>query len=670
MTFTGWIVDIGPSTRPGRTTLTVSNGSARVKIPLRATYDIYAVPKTERLAAMLADHPGFVDVTAEDWFSPPWYDKTIKVLRASFADIESAAVAERRIIKLGLGEVYNRFPDPFTKLCIKLKLPPTSKVRVKEESSNLELAEDPDKVDYEEPGYSYAEFRFFDWFGETVYSKDPLGRLDSGRISYDLRIWKPVIGQTSYSGTLSTLDSIAEELSSVDAIRFPPAFGRALTEAGIELDTIPLKIARTCPNSPSLRAELIKLVEWSRISYMPLRELAEASIGKPLTSNEAKLAFEWRYLIPESHPRLESWKTIKEVISHDRGGTLFRPEAGVYFGVAQLDFISMYPKLISSWNISPETVNPPNFIEKLKPVPITKHLVSEKRGLVAEAMEGVIRRREETKRLEHGPNPLRQAAIKWLLVASFGYLGYRNAKFGKLEAYECVTSLSRAYMGKAIEAAEKMGFRVLHTMVDSLFVQKPGASESEFQKLADSIEKETNLPIKIDAFYDWVVLTNNKGSSLGSPSRYFGRLKGGKLKIKGIDYVKRDTPGIVRSTQWEAIKFLKQAGSEDSFSIQLAKALATFDHTIERVLRNQVEPEELVFSLRRGLRAGLGEAAERENEGYTPVVQAIQGSRLYLAEEGFSGFDQGHYIRLLERAKEQISPRNKSLWAKKPPSRR
>ncbi|EMO53823.1 hypothetical protein LEP1GSC172_4439 [Leptospira noguchii] len=27
----------------------------------------------------------------------------------------------------------------------------------------------------------------------------------------------------------------------------------------------------------------------------------------------------------------------------------------------------------------------------------------------------------------------RQSALKWMLVTSFGYLGYRNAKFGRLE---------------------------------------------------------------------------------------------------------------------------------------------------------------------------------------------------------------------------------------------
>ncbi|MBI4671989.1 MAG: hypothetical protein HY741_10035 [Chloroflexi bacterium] len=33
-----------------------------------------------------------------------------------------------------------------------------------------------------------------------------------------------------------------------------------------------------------------------------------------------------------------------------------------------------------------------------------------------------------------------QSAHKWLLVTCLGYLGYKNARFGKIEAHEAVTA--------------------------------------------------------------------------------------------------------------------------------------------------------------------------------------------------------------------------------------
>ena len=45
----------------------------------------------------------------------------------------------------------------------------------------------------------------------------------------------------------------------------------------------------------------------------------------------------------------------------------------------------------------------------------------------------------------------RAAALKWLLVVCFGYLGYKNARFGKIESHEAVTAMSRELMLQAKE---------------------------------------------------------------------------------------------------------------------------------------------------------------------------------------------------------------------------
>jgi DNA polymerase II len=69
------------------------------------------------------------------------------------------------------------------------------------------------------------------------------------------------------------------------------------------------------------------------------------------------------------------------------------------------------------------------------------------------------------------------AALKWLLVVCFGYLGYKNARFGKIESHEAVTAMSRELMLQAKEVAEDMGFTVLHMYVDCLFVQQEGFTD-------------------------------------------------------------------------------------------------------------------------------------------------------------------------------------------------
>ena len=48
------------------------------------------------------------------------------------------------------------------------------------------------------------------------------------------------------------------------------------------------------------------------------------------------------------------------------------------------------------------------------------------------------------------------SAEKWLLVTCFGYLGYKNARFGRIEAHEAVTAYGREALLRAKEAAEDM----------------------------------------------------------------------------------------------------------------------------------------------------------------------------------------------------------------------
>ncbi|MGO9174844.1 MAG: DNA polymerase domain-containing protein, partial [Desulfobaccales bacterium] len=60
------------------------------------------------------------------------------------------------------------------------------------------------------------------------------------------------------------------------------------------------------------------------------------------------------------------------------------------------------------------------------------------------------------------PYKERQTALKWMLVTCFGYLGYKNARFGKIEAHEAVTAHGRDKLLTAKEISEAAGFRVLH----------------------------------------------------------------------------------------------------------------------------------------------------------------------------------------------------------------
>ena len=113
----------------------------------------------------------------------------------------------------------------------------------------------------------------------------------------------------------------------------------------------------------------------------------------------------------------------------------------------------------------------------------------------------------------------RAAALKWLLVVCFGYLGYKNARFGKIESHEAVTAISRELMLQAKEVAEDMGFEVLHMYVDSLFVQKEGLKEKQdFEPLLQAITEQTKIPIMMEGVYRWVCFPPSRQEMRGRGS--------------------------------------------------------------------------------------------------------------------------------------------------------
>ena len=71
-----------------------------------------------------------------------------------------------------------------------------------------------------------------------------------------------------------------------------------------------------------------------------------------------------------------------------------------------------------------------------------------------------------------GPFREHQTALKWMLVTCFGYLGYENVRFGKIEAHEAVTAHGRDKLLTAKEISEAAGFRVFRRLTDCLWLQK------------------------------------------------------------------------------------------------------------------------------------------------------------------------------------------------------
>jgi DNA polymerase-2 len=201
------------------------------------------------------------------------------------------------------------------------------------------------------------------------------------------------------------------------------------------------------------------------------------------------------------------------------------------------------------------------------------------------------------------PNPAnckqRRSALKWLLVCCFGYTGYKNARFGKIEAHEAINALAREKLLAAKETAEQGGFRVLHALVDSLYVQREDATREDYERLSREIEQRTGLPMALEALYRYVVFLPSKQSpEIPVPNRFFCVSEEGELKVRGLECRKHDTPPLVARMQQEALRILAEAHDFLSYGQKHEEAREVLERYLARLEAGSVSLEELVISRR------------------------------------------------------------------------
>jgi DNA polymerase-2 len=244
-----------------------------------------------------------------------------------------------------------------------------------------------------------------------------------------------------------------------------------------------------------------------------------------------------------------------------------------------------------SHNISPETTGKEGVPDGL--VPKTLRPLLEKRLTLKNTLLTLDSRDYRVKSLK-----ARSAALKWLLVVCFGYLGYKNARFGKIESHEAVTAISRELMMQAKEVAEDMGYEVLHMYVDSLFVQKNSLrTQKDFAPLLDAIQVQTGIPIALEGVYRWVAFLPSRGDSrVPVPNRYFGVFQDGSVKYRGIEARRHDTPPWVTQTQLAVLDCLAQASTLDKVPEYLPEAQALVEKAKHNLKKERVPQEYLLVT--------------------------------------------------------------------------
>ncbi len=348
--------------------------------------------------------------------------------------------------------------------------------------------------------------------------------------------------------------------------------------------------------------EMDGLIELSRLAKIPVQRMARTSPGSAMSSMQMDRAIKERILIPLTKSEPEAYKTALELLAIDKGGLMFQPRVGAFERVAELDFASMYPTIMTRYNISPETVLCRCCTNSVVPE-AGYNVCRRRRGLIPLTLEPLLARRrlyksslrESKDEKERDRNDSRQTAIKWMLVSCFGYLGYKNARFGRIEAHEATTAYGRELLLRAKEITEAAGLSVLHALTDSLWVKLDRAAGVDLAALCEQITRATKIEMSLEAVYDWIVFLPSK-VEINRPVavRYYGVFEDGRLKLRGLACRRSDMPEFVKKAQWEMLRLVAKARTLEERSRLIEQAEAMLEERIVELRQRLVDPQELL----------------------------------------------------------------------------
>ena len=418
-------------------------------------------------------------------------------------------------------------------------------------------------------------------------------------------------------------------------------------------------------------------------SKKPLQEVGWASIGNILTAIQICEAHDRDVLVPWHSWRHEFFKPMGTLHEADRGGFIFSPEVGVHEDVHELDFSSLYPNIICTRNISPDTIRCDCHSDR-EDVPELGYAVCEEKGYLVDVLQPIIDARDEIKaKIEQesqreSPDQQRldelegrSSALKWILVACFGYQGFSNAKFGRIECHEAINAYAREILLNTKQRLEAGGWKVLHGIVDSIWVTPdpttPDSDRDDLKTLAAESTEREQIRLEHEAEYEWVAFVPQRESDAGALTKYFGKIESkNEFKIRGIEARKRSTPAFVEKTQRECLRTFDDTRSPEAVIGVLRQAIKELYvgdvETTQLIERNRVSKPlegykqytQNVAAIERARDQGLSVHPGQDIEYIVVDDEKSSRDRVALAHEAVETYDAAYYETQLIRAVESV----------------
>jgi len=303
----------------------------------------------------------------------------------------------------------------------------------------------------------------------------------------------------------------------------------------------------------------------------------------------SKRAFATNRIIP-NQPKFEEIKE-RRMRSPYVGGFVKEPIEGLHKNIAVLDFRSLYPSIIASHNISPETLNC-NCCKGEKVPELEYNFCKKKKGFVSAVIEEIIKKRIEIKKKLRSKFDekihLEEKALKITANATYGYFAFPGSKWYCFECAQSSAAWGRFYIRKIIKEAEKEGFSVIYSDTDSVFLTSDKIKEKT-KKFLTKINKSLPgiMELELQGFYNRGIFVSTRVGK-GAKKRYALIDEKKNLTIRGFETVRRDWCNLAKEVQRNVLKFVLEKDDAQG-------AVSYVKDIVEKIKQRKIEMKDLVI---------------------------------------------------------------------------
>jgi len=216
-----------------------------------------------------------------------------------------------------------------------------------------------------------------------------------------------------------------------------------------------------------------------------------------------------------------------------KGGYVALPTSGIFHNVLILDFKSLYPSIIKTFNIDPASYlghnldNEKNVIESPNKV-----YFRNSEGLLPQIIAELHTAREKAKKEKR---ELASYAIKIIMNSFWGVLASPNCRYFDFNMASAITSFARQIIQLTAKKIEEKGYKVIYSDTDSVFVESGVSDYEKANKLAVSLQNYVN-----DFYKDYVKENYNRVSYLELEfKKQYLSMMFPALRMKSEDEVKK-----------------------------------------------------------------------------------------------------------------------------------